>query len=76
MDSLLQNAGELGLSIKQLSKLTNKSVKCVKYFIAISDHIDHANPLLHGSCKVRTHVYKWNIKSKKDKYLKTPELLV
>ena len=70
MDSLLQNAGDI---IKQLSKMTDKSVKSIKYFIAISNYIDHANPLLHGSCKVRTHVYKWNIKSN---YLKTTELLV
>ena len=69
MDSLLQNAGDI---IKQLNKMTGLSVKTIKWYIETSKYIIHANPLLHGSCKVRTHVYKW----KNDKDLKTPELLV
>ena len=59
METLLQNAGERGLSIKQLKVLLKKSTKAVKRDIYNSDCVKRTNPLLHGSGKQRIRVFSY-----------------
>jgi len=60
VEALLKNAGEKGLSYKQLSETINK--KSVKYFIFTSKYIEDTPGLLHGSGKNKIKVVRYTEK--------------
>jgi len=60
IENLLENAGERGLSYKQMCKITNFSRKKIQFFIFKSMNIQDCNPIIHGSGqnKIRVFVFK------------------
>ena len=56
METLLQNAGKHGLSIKQLKKKTGLSKNNVKRLLFESKNVKDTDPFLHGSNKRKIHV--------------------
>ena len=57
IETLIENAGERGISIKQLKFKTKLPKRTLNHFIYNSKNIDDCNPLLHGSCKNKIHVF-------------------
>ena len=61
MELLLQNAGERGLSIKELVKMLGVSRKAVKRILYNADFVKRTNPLLHGSNKRKIRVFSYSV---------------
>ena len=60
MEFLLKEAGERGLSLKQLSDELNIPIKNVKYLIYTSKFVKDTDPYLHGSYKRKIRCYSYN----------------
>jgi len=60
IENLIKNAGNNGISIKQLKSKTSLSKRNIKYFIHHSNNISDINPLTHGSCKRKINVFTFN----------------
>ena len=59
MESILKNAGERGLSVRQMRVLLQKSKKAVKREIRNSTSVKCTDPGLHGSGKQRIKVFSY-----------------
>ena len=58
VEELLINAGDLGLSLKQLKSKLGISKRCIIHFIYNSKIIEDVNPLIYGSNKSKINVFK------------------
>lgn len=56
---LLQDAGERGMSILQLKKMTGLSKNNIKRFLYSSMYVTDVPPQLHGSFKQKIRVYRY-----------------
>jgi len=59
LDSLLENAGKHGLSIKQLKNKTGLSKNNIKHLLFHSKNVKDTEPYIHGSNKRKIHVYSF-----------------
>jgi len=59
INTLIQNAGKHGISIRNLKKTTSLSKNSIKRIIFNSTTIQDCNPYLHGSSKRKIHVYSF-----------------
>lgn len=57
IEPLLQDAGQKGLSIRQLTNLTGISKKNLKWYIYNSKNIGDCDPNVHGSYKTKIRVF-------------------
>jgi hypothetical protein len=57
IEQLLENAGECGLSIKQLKSLTDLTKNKIMRIIFNSENIDDCVPYIHGSGKIKIKVF-------------------
>ena len=64
MEVLLKEAGERGLSIKQLSEKLNVPNKTVKYLIYNSKYVKDTDPYLHGSFKTKIRCFTFTEQNK------------
>jgi len=64
MEFLLKEAGERGLSLKQLSDELDVPIKTVKYLIYTSKFVKDTDPCLHGSFKRKIRCYTYNSQQK------------
>lgn len=82
---LLEDAGERGMSIRQLKKITGISKNNIKRMLYSSMYVTDVPPQLHGSLKQKIQVYRYQAsgpryidqrlaKSKKVKIIEKPTL--
>jgi len=77
IEQLLENAGEHGLSMKQMKNLTSLNKKKIKRIIYNSTKIKDTNPYLHGSSKNKINVYsfKFNNQVPSTTYIESKKIM-